>query len=110
MKEVFGLEDEPALVIGGGYGSERLTSLLLARAGAKVAVADSDADRARSVATELGGHAIVADVTTHAGATAAVDEAHEVLGGLTRLANIVGLVDQRAFLDGDPGLWEARSG
>ncbi len=108
MREVFGLEGEPALVVGGGFGSGRLTSLLLARAGASVAVADIDGDRARSVAAEVGGHAIVADVTTPDGATAAVDEAHEELGGLTRLANIVGLVDQRAFLDSDPALWDAQ--
>ena len=108
MKELFGLEDQPALVVGGGYGSGRLTALLLARAGARVAVADIDAERARSVAAEIDGHAIAADVTTEAGATAAVDEAHDVLGGLTRVANIVGLVDMRPFADTDPAHWDAQ--
>ena len=108
MKEVFGLEDQPALVVGGGYGSGRLTAMLLARAGARVAVADLDADRARSVASEIDGHAITADVTTEAGARSAVDEAHDVLGGLTRVANIVGLVDMRAFVDTDPAHWDAQ--
>ena len=36
MREVFGLEGEPALVVGGGYGSGRLTAMLLVRAGARV--------------------------------------------------------------------------
>ena len=99
MNEVLGLGGQPALVVGGGYGSGRLTALLLAQAGARVAVANIDGDRARSVATEVGGHAITADVTTKAGATAAVDEAHDLLGGLTRVADIVGLVSMRAFLD-----------
>ncbi len=108
MKELFGLEDQPALVVGGGYGSGRLTAMLLARAGARVAIADVNAERARSVAAEVDGHAIIADVTTEAGATAAVDEAHDALGGLTRVANIVGLVDMRPFADTDPTHWHAQ--
>jgi 3-oxoacyl-[acyl-carrier protein] reductase len=108
VKEVFGLEDQPALVVGGGYGSGRLTAMLLAQAGARVAVADVNVDRARSVASEIDGHAIAADVTTEAGATAAVDEAHDVLGGLARVANIVGLVDMRPFADTDPAHWDAQ--
>ena len=108
MKQLFGLEDQPALVVGGGYGSGRLTAMLLARAGARVAVADVNGERARSVASEIDGHAITADVTTEAGATAAVDEAHGVLGGLTRVANIVGLVDMRPFADTDPAHWDAQ--
>jgi len=40
MKEIFGLEGEPALVVGGGYGSGRETAHLLARAGAKVAIVE----------------------------------------------------------------------
>lgn len=108
MKELFGLEGQPALVVGGGYGSGRLTAMLLAEAGARVAVADIDADRARAVAAEVGGHAIAADVTTEAGAMGAVDEAYEVLGGLTRVANIVGLVNMKPFLDTDPAHWAAQ--
>ena len=106
MKDWLGLEGQKALVVGGGYGSGRLTAQRLAEAGASVAVADIDANRVHAVATEIGGHAIVADVTTEAGANAAVEEAHEVLGGLTRLANIVGLVQMRAFLDSDAPHWE----
>jgi NAD(P)-dependent dehydrogenase (short-subunit alcohol dehydrogenase family) len=90
MKDIFGLEEQPALVVGGGYGSGRLLSLLLARAGARLAVIDIDGDRARSVASEVGGHAITADIRDETTARRAVDEAHEVLGGLTRVANIVG--------------------
>ena len=39
---------------------------------------------------------------------AAVDEAHEVLGGLTRVANIVGLVSMKPFLEMDSELWAAQ--
>jgi NAD(P)-dependent dehydrogenase (short-subunit alcohol dehydrogenase family) len=110
VKEILGLEGQPALVVGGGYGSGRLTAKLLADAGARVAVADIDEARARSVAEEVGGHPITADVTTQAGATAAVDEAHDILGGITRVANIVGLVAMRSFLDSDLRHWEAQFG
>jgi NAD(P)-dependent dehydrogenase (short-subunit alcohol dehydrogenase family) len=108
MKEIFGLEGQPALVVGGGYGSGRLTAILLTQAGARVAVADIDGERAGSVAAEIGAHAITGDVTTEAGATAVVDEAHDVLGGLTRVANIVGLVQMGAFADTDLAHWEAQ--
>lgn len=106
MRDVFGLEGHKALVVGGGYGSGRLTAQLLEEAGADVAVADIDADRADHVAREIGGHAIVGDVTTPEGARAIVDKAHDKLGGLTRLANIVGLVKMGAFIDNDPAHWQ----
>ena len=108
LDDLLGLRGEQALVVGGGYGTGRLTALLLARAGASVAVVDIDGERASHVAEETGGHAIVADVTTPAGANAAIDEAHERLGGLSRVANIVGLVNQRRFLETDPALWDAQ--
>lgn len=105
MKDVFGLDGHKALVVGGGYGSGKLTAQLLAQAGASVAVADIRPDRAGQVAREIGGHAITGDVTTPEGAAAIVDEAHASLGGLTRLANIVGLVSMGAFIDNDPAHW-----
>jgi len=108
VKELFGLDGQPALVVGGGYGSGRVIAMLLAQAGARVAVADIDGERARRVAAEIDGHGIVADVTTEDGANAAVDEAHGALGGLTRVANIVGLVDMRAFAETDPTHWDAQ--
>jgi NAD(P)-dependent dehydrogenase (short-subunit alcohol dehydrogenase family) len=108
VKQLFGLDGERALVVGGGYGSGYLLSQLLVEAGASVAIADINGDRAHSAAAQIGGHAIVADVTTEAGANAAVDEAHALLGGLTRVANIVGLVDPRPFLDSDTEHWEAQ--
>ncbi|HXY91480.1 MAG TPA: SDR family oxidoreductase [Acidimicrobiia bacterium] len=108
MNELFGLEGQPALVVGGGYGIGRATATMLAQVGANVAVADIDGERADRVAKEIGGHAIVGDVTTGAGADAVVDGAHDVLGGLTRLANIVGFADMRGFMDTDLAQWEAQ--
>src|SRR5262249_54716164 len=100
-KDFLGLEGQPSLVVGGGYGSGRLLALLLARAGARVAVVDIDAERAYAVATEVGGHAITADVRDESSARDAVEEARDALGGLSRVANIVGLVNMRPFLEMD---------
>jgi NAD(P)-dependent dehydrogenase (short-subunit alcohol dehydrogenase family) len=106
MQDVFGLEGEAALVVGGGYGSGRELALLLARAGARVAVGDRDEGRARAVAEEVGGVALVGDITTEAGARAIVDGAHAALGGLSRVANIVGLVRMGAFAETDLAHWQ----
>jgi NAD(P)-dependent dehydrogenase (short-subunit alcohol dehydrogenase family) len=106
VKDVFGLEGEPALVVGGGYGSGRELARLLAAAGARVAVGDIDPARARAVADEIGGVAVVGDLTSEEGARAIVDGAHATLGGLTRVANIVGLVRFGAFIDTDFAHWE----
>lgn len=105
MNDIFGLAGHKALVVGGGYGSGRLTAHLLAEAGANVAVADIDADRAKTVADEIGGFAVVGDVTSPEGARQIVDTASDLLGGLTRLANIVGLVRMEAFMDNTPDHW-----
>jgi 3-oxoacyl-[acyl-carrier protein] reductase len=87
----FGLEGRAALVVGGGNGIGRETSLLLAEAGARVAVADIDPERAARVANEVNGVAIVGDVTEPDTARQMVDAAHAQLAGLDRVANIVGL-------------------
>jgi 3-oxoacyl-[acyl-carrier protein] reductase len=108
LKEVLGLEGQAALVVGGGFGIGRATAQLLAKAGAKVAVADLDRARAESVAREVGGHPVIGDVTTEGGGAAVVDEAHEKLGGLTRVANIVGLAQWGRFVDTGPADWQAQ--
>ena len=70
-------------------------------------MADVDLDRARAVAEEIGGHALSGDVTEEAGARAVVDDAHAALGGLKKVANIVGGANFREFLATDTAHWEA---
>ncbi len=107
MTNPLGLEGRPTLVVGGGSGIGRATAHLLAEAGARVAVADLDGDRAREVAKEVGGHAIAGDVTTESGATTVVDEAHGALGGLVGVANIVGVASWADLLSIDLQMWDA---
>src|SRR5262245_44942673 len=101
MTHEIGIEGQPTLVVGGGYGIGRATTLLLAEYGARIAVADIVPERAEANAKEVDGHAIVADVTTEGEATRVVDEAREALGGLTRVANIVGRATFALFDDAD---------
>src|SRR5262245_55394392 len=109
--DVLGLRDKPVLVVGGGAGIGRATALLLARAGAKVAVADMDETRAggvRDEAAKLGVDAIAVsgDVTNPTGAGAVVDAAHSGLGGLFAVINIVGLASWSDLLALDVTTWE----
>jgi len=106
MSDVLGLEGKPTLVVGGGSGIGRAAAVLLGRCGARVAVADLDRDRAEAVAKEVGGHAVVGDVLDEAGASAVVDEAHETLGGLTGLVNIIGLASWSDLMSLDLAMWE----
>ena len=57
------IKDTVALVSGGGSGLGAATARYLAGQGAKVAVLDFDADRAKEVAADLGGLALQADVS-----------------------------------------------
>jgi NAD(P)-dependent dehydrogenase (short-subunit alcohol dehydrogenase family) len=92
---VLGLAGRPALVIGGGDGIGRESVLLLARAGADVALADMVQEKAEAVQKEaeaLGVKAVAlsGDVTDQAQAERIVAEAADFHGGLEVLINMVG--------------------
>jgi NAD(P)-dependent dehydrogenase (short-subunit alcohol dehydrogenase family) len=100
-----------ALVTGGGRGLGRSHALALARRGMSVVVNDSGVELdgtggspepAEGVAAEvraLGGSAVVStdDVSTHAGAQAAVARALEEFGQLDVLVNNAGCLRDRSF-------------
>ena len=99
------------LVVGGGQGIGRATALAAAESGARVAVLDSDAQRADAVASELralGGDpaAVVADVTDPDEAGRGVAEAAGALGSLAAVINIVGGASWGSLLDLDEETWE----
>ena len=108
---LFGLEGKPALVVGGGFGIGRESALLLARAGADVAVADLDADRAAAVAKEIEllgvrSIALTGDVTDSAQAEAVVAGAVELHGSLEVVINMVGAAAWANLLTVDDNTWE----
>jgi NAD(P)-dependent dehydrogenase (short-subunit alcohol dehydrogenase family) len=111
LSSLFGLAGRSALVVGGGQGIGRATSLLLARLGAHVSVLDAERERAELVANEvraLGVRAAVlgADVTRAAEAARAVAEARAAFGALDVVVNIVGSASWGALLDLDEAAWE----
>jgi len=64
------LKDQAAIVTGGASGLGAATARRLAAAGAKVAVCDLNAKLAETVAAEIGGVAVVCDVSDAASAEA----------------------------------------
>ncbi|MGK2929989.1 MAG: SDR family NAD(P)-dependent oxidoreductase [Acidimicrobiales bacterium] len=84
------LEGRKALVTGGGSGIGAATCRRFAAEGASVVVLDRDGDAAAAVASEVGGHAIPCDVADRDALAAAVEEAVDVLDGLTTLFNNAG--------------------
>ncbi len=85
------------LITGAGSGIGAAIAHHVAGAGAHVAINDIDATRAEETCASVraaGGtaHAIVGDVSEPASARTVVEAAIEALGGLTGLANNVGLV------------------
>ena len=85
------LKDQAAIVTGGASGLGAATARKLAAAGAKVAVCDLNAKLAETVAAEIKGTAVVADVSDAASAEAAVMQAAKAHGPARILVNCAGI-------------------
>lgn len=85
------IQEQAALVTGGGSGLGEATARELARLGAKVAVLDVNLEHARQVASEIGGIAIQADVTSAEGMQAAIEQAAAAHGPARILMQIAGI-------------------
>jgi NAD(P)-dependent dehydrogenase (short-subunit alcohol dehydrogenase family) len=71
-----------ALVAGGASGLGAATSRALAAGGAKVTIADLNAEKGEALAAEIGGEFLAADVTDPEAVGAAVERAAATEGGL----------------------------
>jgi 3-oxoacyl-[acyl-carrier protein] reductase len=85
------LDRAHVLVTGGGSGIGRATAVLLAKHGAKVAIAGRDAKRLKSAAAEIGAVAIQCDVTQEDDVKRMVETAVHDLGDLDVLVNNAGI-------------------
>jgi 2-hydroxycyclohexanecarboxyl-CoA dehydrogenase len=105
------LRDRVAFVTGGASGIGRAIVLALARAGARVTVADLNADGARAVAREVesaGGVALAQplDITDVAAVDAAIDATAAGGGGLHILVNCAGWDRPMPFVETTPEFWD----
>ncbi len=97
------LEGRRALVTGGARGLGRATAELLVARGARVMLADVDADAAEATAREIGGgevaHAVRCDVTSAEDVAGAVEAASDALGGLDTLVSNAGVELARPLVE-----------
>ncbi len=85
------LDGKTALVTGGGSGFGAGIARKFAAEGARVLVADINADAAREVASRIGGIAAVVDVSDNASVAALAYEAADALGDIDILVNNAGI-------------------
>ncbi|MFC0307265.1 SDR family NAD(P)-dependent oxidoreductase [Rhizorhabdus histidinilytica] len=95
------LKDKIAIVTGGASGIGRATALTFAREGARVAIADIDADGAARTAAQIGEQAmaIAFDVADEAAWADATRRTVDRFGRLDILANIAGIGFPGTILD-----------
>jgi 3-oxoacyl-[acyl-carrier protein] reductase len=100
------LEGQVALVTGGGRGIGAGIARELAGAGARVAVGARTRAQVEEVAGEIGGLAVVADVTDRASVEAMVAQVEAELGPIDFVAANAGIPDDRTpLVDTEPDEW-----
>lgn len=85
------ISGQTAVVTGGGSGLGAATARKLAEKGARVAILDFDEAAAQSVAKELGGISVKADVGDAASVEAAINSAVDQLGAPRIVVNCAGI-------------------
>jgi NAD(P)-dependent dehydrogenase (short-subunit alcohol dehydrogenase family) len=100
------LDGKRAVVLGAGQGIGEQAVHALASAGARVACVDVEPERAATVASGVDGIAVVADVTTRAGAERCFDEAIVALGGLDVVIDIIGMARYAQVVDLTDDDWD----
>jgi 2-hydroxycyclohexanecarboxyl-CoA dehydrogenase len=102
-----GLENQVAVVTGGGGGIGREICVRFAEEGARVAVLDIDAEKARHTVETIGdtAHAFTVDVADPSSVKQAVTDVVRALGTIDTLVNNAGWDRGAPFLETEPELW-----
>lgn len=109
---LFGLQNKCAVVTGGGAGIGRSVARLLAKAGARVVVADVNVPTALAVAGELNASAagsalgISCDVSSESSVVALFDAAVQQFGAVDILVNVAGIYPKTSFLETSAEKWD----
>lgn len=90
-QDFFSLQDQVAIVTGGGQGIGEGIARRLASAGARVAVLDLKEDIARSVAESIGGLGVECNVASASSVEKAMAEVRRQLGPVDILVNNAGI-------------------
>ena len=94
-----------AIVTGGASGMGAATVRRLAAGGANVMIVDRNGDLAQTVATEVGGTAVVGDVADSSFCDSAIAAAMERHGGLDVLVNAAGVIVRASGEDTTDEQW-----
>jgi 2-dehydro-3-deoxy-L-rhamnonate dehydrogenase (NAD+) len=100
---LFRLDGRVAVVTGGGQGIGEAICRRLATAGARVGVFDLSAENAGRVAKEIGGLAVVGDITKEADLARVFSEVEAKLGPIDTLVNNAGVASRKGR---DLPIWE----
>jgi NAD(P)-dependent dehydrogenase (short-subunit alcohol dehydrogenase family) len=90
------------LVTGGASGIGRALAHAFAARGARVIVADVNAEAVRSVANDVGGEAVVADLAQPEAAAAVIDQAWTLVGGIDVLCSNAGVGRNKRLINEKP--------
>jgi gluconate 5-dehydrogenase len=102
---LFDIRGRAALVTGSSRGIGRALAEGLVQAGCSVVVHGREPGRVRSVARELGAHAVAFDVTDAQAVAEGVARAQELAGPLDVLVNNVGVQHRAPLLDFPEDRW-----
>jgi NAD(P)-dependent dehydrogenase (short-subunit alcohol dehydrogenase family) len=101
-----GLDQRVVLITGAGRGIGAASARRLAAGGARLVLADIDKAGVETLARELGGAAVQADVTRAADVTRMVDEAYRRFGRLDVLFNNAGVIRVQPMLEVTEAEWD----